>query len=54
MGSDPAIIWECLKKRFEPAVVQRKFDLKDKLNTLQMPEGTSVEQFLLNIDTLVC
>lgn len=53
MGTSPSGIWNRLKQRFESAAEQRKIDLKDSLTNLTMKEGTTIEQFLIELDLIV-
>jgi hypothetical protein len=49
-GDDLASIWARLCQRFKLNVEERKTDLKEELNNLQMTEGTTIEQFLISLD----
>lgn len=48
--TEPPLLWNALKQKYESAATQRKLDLKKSLLDLKMTEGTSVQDYLQSIE----
>jgi hypothetical protein len=54
MGKDPAVIWRQLPLQLEGAeTTQWQLDLRQELNLQKMTEGTSLDQFLYNSNSII-
>jgi hypothetical protein len=53
IGENPAKVWSRLKTCFQSRAEQQKMDLMHDLQDIKMVAGTTVEQFLLLIDSIV-